>query len=538
MVSELAGEGAVPPQLPAPASHAVLCVCHRRSIRRGSLLRRQYINPSTRFSYLQSPLKSSAIKTMTRNSNLQLSDSKLNFFVNIGNEVADASGEVIHNMSRVLFKSNQSSLRSISVKYSSKVLVNPLFAGVNRHFRSRSAKRTSAELANPLSTAIIIPGADPWRARAQSSLVLDRWHRNSSRSRSVERMSTTLVNQLSFVDLVCMFSRSQNFDIIISTQPSNICLNSDCKEASDWPRKGWRRLTDEFADLCNCCSYDYKENELCETFHLDFEALMKPYQLVRVNLLYLLYRKKIGGVILTVIAILNVPLDDGIGDESYQMLFKSIMGKVMVNLERKFPGAIVFGDEVKSKRIELLLLNGRVRCISLVVDDLVPNSLFESVHSETIDDRSESSHSKSKNDQPNKLGGIDKCVIERFEKEATDVGYLIIVATMAVSERIGKCLLELNGNHAIVIMDDAEIELVVRSVLFAAVGISNSDVNVSAAEVKKGNEKVAKFFENDLEKDGAYIDSDVNSRNYCGQTALLQACRFRHWEVVQILFFV
>nr|GMD44943.1 E3 ubiquitin-protein ligase XBAT33-like [Ipomoea batatas] len=112
-------------------------------------------------------------------------------------------------------------------------------------------------------------------------------------------------------------------------------------------------------------------------------------------------------------------------------------------------------------------------------------------------------------------------VIERFEKEATDVEYLIIVATMAVSERIGKCLLELNGSHAIVIMD---------------VGISNSDVNVSAAEVKKGNEKVAKFFENDLEKDGAYIDSDVNSRNYCGQTELLQACRFGHWEVVQILF--
>nr|GMD82703.1 B3 domain-containing protein Os07g0563300 isoform X1 [Ipomoea batatas] len=114
----------------------------------------------------------------------------------------------------------------------------------------------------------------------------------------MERTSTTLVNQLSFVDLVCMVSQSQNFDIIISTQPSNVCLNSDCKEASDWPRKGWHRLTGEFADLCNRCAYDYKENELCETFHLDFEALMKPYQPVRVNLLSLLYRKKIGGAIL------------------------------------------------------------------------------------------------------------------------------------------------------------------------------------------------------------------------------------------------
>ncbi|XP_031096142.1 uncharacterized protein LOC116000246 [Ipomoea triloba] len=56
-----------------------------------------------------------------------------------------------------------------------------------------------------------------------------------------------------------------------------------------------------------------------------------------------------------------------------------------------------------------------------------------------------------------------------------------------------------------------------------------------AAEVRKGNERVAKLFENDLEKVGADIDSDVNSRSYCGQTALMQACRFGHWKVVQIL---
>ncbi|XP_059629304.1 E3 ubiquitin-protein ligase XBAT33-like [Cornus florida] len=29
--------------------------------------------------------------------------------------------------------------------------------------------------------------------------------------------------------------------------------------------------------------------------------------------------------------------------------------------------------------------------------------------------------------------------------------------------------------------------------------------------------------------------ADVNSRNYCGQTALMQACRYGHWEVVQTL---
>jgi aldehyde dehydrogenase family 7 member A1 len=39
-----------------------------------------------------------------------------------------------------------------------------------------------------------------------------------------------------------------------------------------------------------------------------------------------------------------------------------------------------------------------------------------------------------------------------------------------VHSRFGKCLLELSGNNAIIVMDDADIQLAVRSVLFAAVG--------------------------------------------------------------------
>ncbi|KAJ3328764.1 Alpha-aminoadipic semialdehyde dehydrogenase [Blyttiomyces sp. JEL0837] len=39
-----------------------------------------------------------------------------------------------------------------------------------------------------------------------------------------------------------------------------------------------------------------------------------------------------------------------------------------------------------------------------------------------------------------------------------------------VQERFGKVLLELGGNNAIIVLDDADIELAVRSVLFAAVG--------------------------------------------------------------------
>lgn len=39
-----------------------------------------------------------------------------------------------------------------------------------------------------------------------------------------------------------------------------------------------------------------------------------------------------------------------------------------------------------------------------------------------------------------------------------------------VNERFGKCLLELSGNNAIIVMDDADIKLAVRSIFFAAVG--------------------------------------------------------------------
>ncbi|GKB98740.1 aldehyde dehydrogenase family 7 member B4 [Tanacetum coccineum] len=39
-----------------------------------------------------------------------------------------------------------------------------------------------------------------------------------------------------------------------------------------------------------------------------------------------------------------------------------------------------------------------------------------------------------------------------------------------VSQRFGKCLLELSGNNALIVMDDADVKLAVRSVLFAAVG--------------------------------------------------------------------
>ncbi|KAJ4836251.1 Aldehyde dehydrogenase 7 member B4, partial [Turnera subulata] len=50
---------------------------------------------------------------------------------------------------------------------------------------------------------------------------------------------------------------------------------------------------------------------------------------------------------------------------------------------------------------------------------------------------------------------------------STKVG---LAVQQTVHQRFGKCLLELSGNNAIIVMDDADIQLAARSILFAAVG--------------------------------------------------------------------
>ncbi|KAM6586977.1 hypothetical protein CsatA_009582 [Cannabis sativa] len=59
---------------------------------------------------------------------------------------------------------------------------------------------------------------------------------------------------------------------------------------------------------------------------------------------------------------------------------------------------------------------------------------------------------------------------------------------------------------------------------YSTFGGLNSPLHFAAA--KGHNEIVSLLLEN---------GADVNSRNYCGQTALMQACRYGHWEVVLTL---
>nr|QNI23765.1 AP2/ERF transcription factor [Camptotheca acuminata] len=55
----------------------------------------------------------------------------------------------------------------------------------------------------------------------------------------------------------------------MSSSSVKICFNSNCKEVLERQRKGWRRRTGEFADLCDRCATAYEEGKFCETFHLN-----------------------------------------------------------------------------------------------------------------------------------------------------------------------------------------------------------------------------------------------------------------------------
>jgi aldehyde dehydrogenase family 7 protein A1 len=56
---------------------------------------------------------------------------------------------------------------------------------------------------------------------------------------------------------------------------------------------------------------------------------------------------------------------------------------------------------------------------------------------------------------------------------------------VAVQERFGKKILELGGNNAILVEADADLEMVVRSVLFACVGTAGQRCTTTRRLVSK-----------------------------------------------------
>lgn len=65
---------------------------------------------------------------------------------------------------------------------------------------------------------------------------------------------------------------------------------------------------------------------------------------------------------------------------------------------------------------------------------------------------------------------------------------------MAVQQRFGKHILELGGNNAIVVNEDADLEMVVRSVLFASVGTAGQRCTTTRRLVSQMSSGVVVMF--------------------------------------------
>ncbi|KAK1378843.1 B3 domain-containing transcription repressor VAL2 [Heracleum sosnowskyi] len=55
-----------------------------------------------------------------------------------------------------------------------------------------------------------------------------------------------------------------------SSSLPKLCFNSSCNQLlGEHSRRGWRRRTGEFADLCDRCAIAFEEGKFCESFHLN-----------------------------------------------------------------------------------------------------------------------------------------------------------------------------------------------------------------------------------------------------------------------------
>nr|GLL46031.1 hypothetical protein VITISV_043093 [Ipomoea trifida] len=246
---ELAGKGAMPPQLLEPASRR-LEIAHcsdrfRQQIRGGSLLCRGVtkMNSSLVFFDLRRTFK--------------VVESFLQKLVGPGAAV-DGGGLLIVKASKhdSLHAIDSFSLLLLHINADrSAMLVDLLFAGS----RSRSAEST-------MSIELIVVN----KIRRRRRFVF-----------SDEKADSKAFSDDDEISAVVSQPQSVNYDAIVSTQLSNAWFSSNCIEASEWPRKGWRRLTGEFADISDRCASAYKDGKFCETFHLNASGVSDMYQIVK-----------------------------------------------------------------------------------------------------------------------------------------------------------------------------------------------------------------------------------------------------------------
>nr|GLL37809.1 hypothetical protein C2845_PM13G25250 [Ipomoea trifida] len=194
MVSELAGKGAVPPQLPEPASRRLEIAHHsdrfRQQIRRGSLL---YRGVTKMKSNNASGVNSSPASFGLRRT-FKVAESSLQKLDGPGAAV-DGGGLLIVKASKhdSLHAIDSFSLLFLHINADrSAMLVDLLFAGS----RSRSAESTmSAEL-------IVTASLPQWRTRKKNQMCTILFVAFISCSRSVESMSAELINRSSMAIVV------------------------------------------------------------------------------------------------------------------------------------------------------------------------------------------------------------------------------------------------------------------------------------------------------------------------------------------------
>nr|GMC65113.1 putative late blight resistance protein homolog R1A-10 isoform X1 [Ipomoea batatas] len=272
---ELAGEGAMPPQLPTPARRILKIaeLCDR--LRRGVTKRFNLFFLPFNLSVVLS--KSSSWSRSVRNSSRVLVVAFSSWIKSM--EIMSVELVTIDRSSRSKFAKrksaeliNRSSVAIIvpsplafiswsrSMKNSSRVLVNPLFIAFDCHSWSRSVEiddNSSKEIEDKAENLDDDDG--------EELTAMNKIRRCRRFVFSDEKADSKAFSDDDEISAVVRRSQSVNYDVIVSTQLSNAWFNSNCKETSEWPRKGWRCWTGELADLGDRCTSAYKEGKFCET---------------------------------------------------------------------------------------------------------------------------------------------------------------------------------------------------------------------------------------------------------------------------------
>nr|GMD81352.1 ferritin-3, chloroplastic [Ipomoea batatas] len=512
MVSELAGEGAMPPQLPTPARRllkiAKLRDCLRQQIQRGSLLLRRGVTKLKRWRRFSSSIVSGSSWSRSAKS---------------------FSKVLIIRYFFAIYK------RSRSVKFSSRVLVDAVvFAIFSRSSRSRSAESSSAELVLAISSPQrrtrnkkqSIPPIPDFASEKSQRRVSDLKNRVGELRSEIKAATAKEAKQITESMKRKWFrGTATEIDPLLPPQP-NFAVKKHLRSKPSRRIRTHSSATSEFqSDILQESSDLDSMSFLMLCFVLDLRCLSPP--LLCEHAAVIEACAEYAEIIKT-----GLPAKAGNGIALVVCASKGSNNKPLT-------GVIFEPFEEVKKELSMVSRGPQTSlCRQKFVDDCEAtiNEQINVEYNVALKGLAKffKESSEEERDHAEKLMEYQNNEVENLMMLRSEKGDALYAMELALSlEKLtNEKLLNLHAVICIHLGDDVNV-----SVTTMTNNLSSPPSMLSfAAELRKGNERVAKFFENDLEKVGADIDSDVNSRNYCGQTALMQACRFGHWKVVQIFF--